>query len=1330
MPYDNQSVPTGVLWSPAIGSTIDWTTQDSTGRKQTSHESLTMDSSIPVPEQVVVLRTFDISLVVVASDDSAPSSNFTGEDVWKLWTLPLDTGPGSNMYTISNDSTIVMSDNADDYLITLADGIQYKLPIFNVDVHAVHVLRRTYSQDSFVDWESGSRITTAQLSHSFQQITNLIQEAIVYDLNRGKLDPYIDQAMGVCSLDSSGFVPNANIGPDTFDIHVSGTITGDGTVLSPLSLNTNDSLIEDGTTLKVDPITVLTSDSATQALAASQGKALKGEIDLLGTGVIYKGVVNVAIASTLGTPTAGWTVHALADTDPTHSDFGGGLDVNAGDMLRYGLTAWELVPGGSASLTADGAVDLNAGATLDLDAGTAVLVPNVSYPEENTKAANTAYVQAMVDVLQVEDLSDVDLTGVAAGSIIKSDGDGTWSLDNTVVRDAATGLDSLVLDNIANINAPTPSDNDQLTYHHASEKWINTVVATASVVTTIADAADSTGAGVSNTQMVSVWDAANLGHTGPGTAADSTINILDFTSATYLLGSTDHSVAALHATTTVYNTHKSNITYRNGNLQWKGTVAAAANAPTVMIREPNEAVTTKLSDITGTPRKGATIIDIADITDLKEGMVISIEPKDDSVMTNAYERMFDDGSSTPIYGKMVTTIRKILPGTKLLLSSPLEFSLQTSATYTIRATLYDSTDKTQPERLAFENMEFENLSSRYWDLGGNPINTNVGAGTEDEYTVTIPEDHGFTVVGTKVNAYFDSIKLTDMAQTVKFSDINRQTYDASAVTGFLEFKSGTDLLSGEFPGDQKENVDAAALGGALGCLGLGNETGLHFKNASKLVFKNCTFTGWKTAVLLERCVDVLFDNCTFISDPLSGTGADTAGIKISNCNGIKVRDCTFVGCCYGVLNSSSALPSYNITVRDCTATDILCLVYASGLQMRTTITNNTVSSRSINKRRHPWSVGVLNASNIVEIKGNYITIENNKFTGTTDFSEYASEATTWDNTVGYGTVGVGEDVWLAEGGISNWPADLDKQTVLVSRGMEFNLRGMGTEISNVLANGEADGFRQDKFGIDAGSETWLSINNNDIECWDKAAFITFNAGTPLNRQNIGRVTFKGNNIKTNRHGIVYDIGNRNSGNSQGIYIDNNEWHCDTIMHVQVPSKISSSAAATLNDDRYQWAWGSPAAVTQSGTAGVSNPRQYMHWAGPRSFICIGCYPDMQDWTSPDNKIVGSSISNNTMIMPFRSATHTGQPWHHVPCLIGNSQWVAFSFNGLRYTDNISWGGYSQSMLGYSHNTNSACLRRGVSDGNFANAVDYNRIWYRYNYVSQTYISSVSFYTSR
>ncbi len=335
MAYDNNSDSTTLIYQAAgVGATIDYS-------------SLSLNPSIADTDQLVVIRKFTPSseFKSTAAPNGFGGVYPDGQEWWDIWTLQSSSSSGSPMYTVNTSTKMItLSTTATDYYWTRtnADGTtsQVYLPVFDASTDEVIVMRKTYALDNFVNWMAGTRITSKNLNLNADQLLHLLQELVSNFRREDLVNPFVGAASGICPLDSSGFIPAANVGASsmaealaaitfttgdglsgggtlasdrTFAVDLDDTIAnglsiisnklgmGLGTSLTKVgnlvdvNLSSDGGLINQGG-IKADAFTTLdtVTTSTTKLVTSSVIKELKDDVDSLGTGVRFLGGITTA----------------------------------------------------------------------------------------------------------------------------------------------------------------------------------------------------------------------------------------------------------------------------------------------------------------------------------------------------------------------------------------------------------------------------------------------------------------------------------------------------------------------------------------------------------------------------------------------------------------------------------------------------------------------------------------------------------------------------------------------------------------------------------------------------------------------------------------------------------------------------------------------------------------------------------------------------------------------------------------------------------------------------------------------------------------------------
>ena len=322
MSYNNTNYEYGSYIKPTL----------SAGVYTYSYSSLTLNPSLSDQDQIIVVRKFTPTSAFEAA--TAPGGlggvKITGAEYWDAWTLPATSTSGSPMYTVDTvGQTITMSTTDSDYSWN-RNGTDITLPAFDPSSDELFIVRRTAGVTPFVTWQSSSKLTADQLNLETKQLLYSVQETLDELKRFRELNPFYNSAEGLCPLDSTGVVPEANLGANSVISALEGRtvatgtgLTGGGSLASDLTLAVDTSSFpytagkgltyDSGSQLDIEILNGnaidsglnfggnqqlyvytannLVTDVSSRALSAAQGVVLKGLIDAVGTGVRYLGSV-------------------------------------------------------------------------------------------------------------------------------------------------------------------------------------------------------------------------------------------------------------------------------------------------------------------------------------------------------------------------------------------------------------------------------------------------------------------------------------------------------------------------------------------------------------------------------------------------------------------------------------------------------------------------------------------------------------------------------------------------------------------------------------------------------------------------------------------------------------------------------------------------------------------------------------------------------------------------------------------------------------------------------------------------------------------------------
>ena len=916
-----------------------------------------LSESFSDQDEFTVIRKFD---------DSTISPAITADETWSSWTLANNSASGSTMYSLS-EGTITFSTTAADYTWTTTQSgraADVVLPAL-ASGDTVYVLRKTYNEQKIVNWTSGSKITSSNLNLSSDQMLFLNQEILSLWHNFHTMNPSVGQPNGVCPLDSSGTISNTYIGTTTLDLTAGDGITGAGTVASPIAVDlaANSGLVISSAKLKADTVDNVTTTDAFKPLSANQGKLIQDQIDSIGTGIVYKDAVDLALIADVTTGAiAGWTFGVIGAAS-IHSQWTGLASASVGDLIRYDGTNWDVVSSTSA-LQSDGTIALDSGVTLTTTAGT-VVVATQTDNDNSTKAASTAYTDTAIGATPVDGLSDVASYGTPTNGDVLKWTTTAWVLDSDSFRKTDT------LKDISDVGTGTPSTNDALVWNGSF--WTPTTVpALTSTQVTCGGVGD--GAVDESSNVDDAMNDANLGHIGsPGS---STQTLCSFSGRTYKIGSNNDVDQQPEIP------WKQDITFANGTFNFD-----LGNAKDKNVFETNASPTTLSTTSSAAIAYRDTKVTVTSKTGFAVGDYIQIQ----ATTSDDKSTMFNDNSGTKIHGLLTTTIVSIEETSNILhLSDPIPFAADTGLTVSRSGGGAEGVN--QIKNMVFDNLKFKDVN---WDviyLGANEIDYSIIGGTTA--SVDLRTGHGMLAGGAIRLQDVDASNAELQPASDQFDTINNQfTIDSIATNAatFTLANSGTCNTSGNG-------------GGSAPILQVSSHNGIELKYGHDVVFKNCTFDGFNNfAVSLYRCKNVLFDNCTFKN--VNGLGFYDAAIRISECDSITVRECTFDNCCTCVLvTDDDSYASRNIKVHDNSMTYTDTGVYISTfIHDNFDFINNSCTVIPLNPARvhHGRKLTETVRSKVSAVYCER-SIDNCKITGNNCNNMVKQPSTTWDITKYWG----------------------------------------------------------------------------------------------------------------------------------------------------------------------------------------------------------------------------------------------------------------------------------------------------------------------------------------
>ena len=828
-----------------------------------------LSSSLSDSDEIMVVRKFDSSSITPA---------ITADETWSAWVLPSTNTSGSTMYTTSG-STITFSETAADYTWTTVHSgraADVALPVL-ASGDTVYILRKTYALQHLVTWTAGSKITSSNLNLSGDQFLYLSQELISMWQNIHNFHPSIGQPNGLCPLNASGIISSDYITGDSLTLTTSTGISGAGNPASPIILDIlDDSLVISGDKVKVDTQDILTSTSATKPLSAAQGKTLKDDLDLLGSGVVYKGVFDVeqsAVSLGLDSAVAGWTVNA-STTGTAHSDFGG-ASVTAGDMFRYS-TSWQAVSGGATTVLASGTQAL----TGNWAVGAYEISSTATKPsagdgnlEDGTEKryATLEFVEDEIAGTKLEELTEVTGTPTA-GDILKRNA----ANDNWVQVPVSDTTDGISIGDLSNVDSGADSPSTGQTLEWSGSAWAAATGATVATQVTCSGAVT----GDASQEVKDAMNHTNLGYNVTSGVSTSSLSVCEFRGREHYVG------AGATLAVDVTLPHRKNIIYRNGTLKFNRN--NVQNKRLVELTSSTSYAGTTSADVD----TGTTIIPMtsgATFDNFRVGDHIWITA-DNSVSPDAADLHTEMTISNTISpNKFYSSahgiiINKDTDENTLEIDNPLIAAFTSGATVTRYGSGAVSGDggADQCGNILFDNMTFEDSLSSEFYLPNNPVTTTDGS---DQATFNLPSGHGLVAGAGVILQHVDCT-----ASVSEGSVINRATtIDSIATTEGIDRATITMT---------EDAINTGSDGEDLGKLYLSVHRGINLEYAHNITFHNCTFSGWNSyAVKLLRCYKVTFDNCTF--NRCQGW-SNYPAIQIEECDNIAVKNCEFNNCTLGI----------------------------------------------------------------------------------------------------------------------------------------------------------------------------------------------------------------------------------------------------------------------------------------------------------------------------------------------------------------------------------------------------------------------------------------------
>ena len=875
-----------------------------------------------------VLNDSDEIMIVRKFDSSSITPAITSDETWSSWVLPSTNTSGSTMYTMSG-STVTLSQAAADYTWTTAHsgrGADVALPVL-ASGDTVYILRKTYALQHLVTWTAGSKITSSNLNLSGDQFLYLSQELISMWQNIHNFHPSIGQPNGLCPLNASGIIHSDYITSDSITLTTSTGISGSGNAESPIILDIlDDSLVISGDQVKVDTQDTLTSTSTTKPLSAAQGKVLKDNQDLLGSGVVYKGVVDVEQSASslgLGSAVAGWTVNASV-TGTAHSDFGGAA-VTAGDMFRYG-TSWQAVSGGGTTVLASGTQAL----TGNWDAGAFNITTTGSttptHDATGKRLASLDFVQQELQGTKLEQLEEVTGTPTA-GDILKRNA----ANDNWVQVPVSDTTDGISIGDLSNVDSGADSPSSGQTLEWSGSAWA--AATGASVTTQITCSGAVTGD--ASTEVKDAMNHTNLGSNSTTPVSTSTQATCTFLGRTHYIG------ASGAVATPLTLPHRKNITYKDGVLKYD--LNDTTNSTMISLTSTTSLATTTSAIV----ERGASVIVLTSITNFRVGDHLWITADNTSagaekdIIMKPWIRA--ELWSDTIYASSHAIIENIDSTTKeVFLDKPLNAYFTAGATVTRYGNGAAGSDggADQLSNIVFDNMTFEDTLAKKIYLPDNPISL-IESSTVA--TLDLPTGHG---LATDASIILHSIDCTD--KLPNDTDINGP-FTVTLADDEATIATGSPVVVGGTGADGDNQCMAF----------LSVQSGINIEYGNNITFKNCTFKGWNQyAIRLFRCYRITFENCRFINcnpwNPSTRGESSLAAIVVIESDNVTVKDCVFTECTAGIAVSSfdnRATSDLTISNNSIQAIEPITHKKPAPLRGVTRIEGNTLLPYDINKNR-------------------------------------------------------------------------------------------------------------------------------------------------------------------------------------------------------------------------------------------------------------------------------------------------------------------------------------------------------------------------------------------
>jgi len=659
-----------------------------------------LSSSVNDQDEIVVVRKFDSSTI---ADGQYTHNSYPvlATEAWSAWTLPNTNSSGSSMYTlnsVSKEITFKTTTSSGEYdWTTLQSGREAVITLPTLSSSdTIYVLRKTYGLTKLVEFTSGSRINADNLNYIIDQLLFLVQEGTDMMYNLQEWSPMIGQPNGLVTLDATGSIPNSYT-----NVLAEDGIQGTGLSTDKIRLNlADDSLAISGEAVKVSVVDSLVSTSVTQPLSANQGKTLKGEIDALSAGVVYRGVIDL---HPNGASTAAPTSPVAGDTHDIIRSSGSGaftmtnfnnLSLEAGDIIRYSGSSWVKTAQAS-TLRSDGTVGLSA----DWNAGThSITAKTEDATESSAKLASTAFVKSV----DLADFADVTDYGSGTNTHVLKRVSGAWV--STSVGDASNGFS---LHDLKDVHTAA-SDGQFLKWNNADSRWEG---ASTGASAKIAEPASGTADGATDDQS-SVSTVLNAVGIVGGTNSTSSI-----------FGSADLLGRHYAVNSKVETFTKNDVQWRHGKLNWTKADSDGTAANGTLLGCPTE---TNVSTFLASPSvtTGDYNITLGSGTNFAKGDLIQIFTTSDSSSNNVLG--LRNGKVHQFELHYIETIS----GAEVRLRDPLlhDYTHGSDATHTTIKKLGSASNATQqPHDIILEDLVFEDTLHKWETVTNSSISFNEGS---------------------------------------------------------------------------------------------------------------------------------------------------------------------------------------------------------------------------------------------------------------------------------------------------------------------------------------------------------------------------------------------------------------------------------------------------------------------------------------------------------------------------------------------------------------------------------------------------------------------------